>query len=75
MYEKYASPEFESKYTYHGSDLGATWTRDMTCFRLWAPTASAAAVKIYRTGDNRIDDELATLPMTAASAQVMGAVA
>ena len=66
MYEKYASPEFESKYTYHGSDLGATWTRDMTCFRLWAPTASAAAVKIYRTGDSRNDDELATLPMTAA---------
>lgn len=66
MYARYSSPEFESKYTYPGSDLGATWTKEQTFFRLWAPTAEAAAVKFYRTGDNRNADLINTLPMIPA---------
>ena len=37
----YSTEEFEEKFTYSGSDLGANWTPDKTTFRLWAPTATA----------------------------------
>ena len=34
MYKEYSSVEFENKYTYEGKDLGATWSRESTFFRL-----------------------------------------
>ena len=37
MPDYYASPEFEATYTYDGNDLGATWTKDATTFRVWSP--------------------------------------
>ena len=51
MTEVFSSPEFEAKYTYHGHDLGATWSPEKTVFKLWAPTADEAQVRIYKTGD------------------------
>lgn len=39
---------------YTGKDLGATWQRERTIFKLWAPTASAVRVLLYATGS---DDE------------------
>ena len=47
----YSTEEFESKFTYEGDDLGASWTKDATTFRVWAPTADAVAVKLYPSGD------------------------
>ena len=44
MTELYSTEEFERKYTYSGSDLGARWTREKTLFRLWAPTAKSVKV-------------------------------
>ena len=44
MNKNYSSPEFEAKYTYRGSDLGAAWTKERTVFRLWAPTAEAVRI-------------------------------
>ncbi len=35
---------------YSGSDLGATYTKEATTFKVWAPTASRVAVKLYATG-------------------------
>ena len=61
----YSSTEFESKYTYTGTDLGAVWTREKTAFRVWAPTASAVRVNLYRTGDAQVNDLLESLSMTA----------
>ncbi len=52
----YSTAEFEQKYTYHGSDLGANWTREKTAFRLWAPTATSARVNLYASGDPSADD-------------------
>jgi len=46
----YSSPEFESQYTYLGTDLGAVWTREQTQFRVWAPTASAVSLNLYDAG-------------------------
>ncbi len=49
-YSFYSSQEFEEKYTYTGNDLGATYGPDHTFFRVWAPTAQAVSVLLYRDG-------------------------
>ncbi len=66
MHDIYSSHEFEEKYTYSGTDLGAVWFSEKTTFRLWAPTAKAAWVKLYKSGDSEADDLLEVLPLTAA---------
>ena len=43
----YASAEFDEKFFYEGSDLGSSYTKDSTAFRLWAPTATQAELLIY----------------------------
>ena len=63
MLEAFSSPEFESKYTYSGHDLGAVWSPDETVFKLWAPTADQAKVRLYRTGNPDAADMLAELSM------------
>lgn len=63
MYDFYSTHTFEEKYTYTGSDLGASWTPGMTTFRLWAPTAEEAIVNLYRTGDIHNEDRLDQLHM------------
>ena len=63
MSEYFSSPEFEEKYTYQGRDLGATWFRDRTLFKLWAPTADAATVNLYRSGDPDANDLICKIPM------------
>ena len=45
----YSSPDFEAEFTYHGNDLGAIWSENMTAFRLWAPTADAVSIQLYRS--------------------------
>ncbi|TCL61164.1 pullulanase [Kineothrix alysoides] len=47
----YDSPEFNRDYVYDGDDLGASYTKEQTCFKLWAPTAASAQVLLYETGD------------------------
>lgn len=59
----YSSSDFERTYTYHGNDLGCTWTEKETCFRLWAPTAQAVAVKLYRSGTPGTEDLLTQFSM------------
>ena len=44
----YDSPEFISKYTYTGNDLGVTYTKKATTLRVWAPTATAVNVVTYK---------------------------
>lgn len=61
----YSSPEFEEKYTYPGSDLGAVWEPHKTTFRLWAPTAKSAWVKLYQSGNPSEKDLLEVLPLSA----------
>ena len=66
MSDAFSSPEFEAKYTYRGNDLGANWSPDRTLFKLWAPTADAAQVRLYRSGDPDAADLLRKIPMNAA---------
>ena len=66
MSHYFSSPEFEAKYTYAGHDLGANWTPEMTVFRLWAPTADAAQLNLFRSGDAQVADRIREIPMTRA---------
>lgn len=63
MHDIYSSHAFEEKFTYTGADLGAVWAPHKTAFRLWAPTAKAAWVKLYRSGDPEAKDLLEVLPL------------
>jgi len=64
MNKHYSSPEFEAKYTYRGTDLGASWTKECTFFRLWAPTAEAVVINLYAGGTVGKMDLLAQEKMT-----------
>ncbi len=68
MTELYSTEEFERKYTYAGSDLGATWTKEKTAFRLWAPTAKSVKVNLYRSGNPGVADLLEQLEMKSSVA-------
>jgi pullulanase len=61
----YSTEYFEAEYTYEGDDLGATWSAESTFFRLWAPTASAVSVNLYKSGTEGTDDLIETVEMTA----------
>ena len=63
MADAFSSPEFEEKYTYRGHDLGATWSNDRTVFKLWAPTAQKAQVRLYETGDAEKKDLIRNIYM------------
>ena len=42
----------ESYSTYNGNDLGATYTKSSTSFKVWAPSASNVQLKRYKTGSD-----------------------
>ena len=41
----------QQRIPYNGNDLGAVYTKKYTAFRLWAPTADAVTLCLYREGD------------------------
>ncbi|MCX8530371.1 MAG: alpha-amylase family glycosyl hydrolase, partial [Rhodoluna sp.] len=43
----YNSDGFNTRFTYTGNDLGATYGTNQTDFRVWAPTASAVYLNTY----------------------------
>lgn len=51
---------------YDGNDLGASYTKAATTFKVWAPTASRVAVKIYATGSPEEEgaQDISTTSMT-----------
>lgn len=61
----YSTNEFESRYTYTGTDLGAVWSAEKTTFRVWAPTAQAVALCLYTTGTPGTDDLIEKIEMAA----------
>ena len=62
-YEVYSTPQFEADNTYTGDDLGAVWTAEKTCFRLWAPTAQEVTINLYPNGDSNSQAILRQIPM------------
>ncbi|MCX7920502.1 MAG: type I pullulanase [Clostridia bacterium] len=47
----FTSKEFEDAYVYEGDDLGITYSKDKTSFRLWAPLAEKVVLMTYKDGD------------------------
>ena len=62
-FRAYSTKDFEDKYTYTGTDLGAVWTKEKTVFRVWAPTAISARVRLYKSGTLGANDLLEQLEM------------
>jgi pullulanase len=46
------SEAFAKQFTYSGNDLGNTYAKNKTSFRLWAPTASKVELLIYSNADS-----------------------
>ncbi len=65
MHNFYSTNEFESRYTYTGTDLGAVWSADKTDFRVWAPTAEAVQLCLYKSGTPGTEDLIEKVEMTA----------
>ena len=64
--ELFYSSRFANEYTYNGDDLGANWSSDSTTFKVWAPTAEAVSVMLYRSGNYGNNDWISTTPMKQA---------
>ena len=47
----YHSSEFQEKYLYEGSDLGAVCTEEGTSFLLWSPLAEDVKLRFYKDGE------------------------
>ncbi len=61
----YACRKFREQFTYDGDDLGATWSKNSTTFKVWAPTAEDVKVALYRTGEPGALDRIGTIELTA----------
>ncbi|OCA91315.1 type I pullulanase [Bacillus sp. FJAT-27225] len=55
------SKSFEEKFYYPGKDLGNTYSKEQTKFRLWAPTASEAMLVTYENWDSTQGTELSMI--------------
>ena len=47
-----ALEELDAKYRYNGNDLGATYSKNSTTFKVWSPTATKISVNLYATGSD-----------------------
>ncbi|MDE6357941.1 MAG: type I pullulanase, partial [Eubacteriales bacterium] len=48
----FISKEFEEEYTYLHNDLGNTYSKEKTTFKVWAPTAESVILNLYTTGSD-----------------------
>ena len=51
--EIFLSTKFEKNYTYLQNDLGYTYSKDKTIFKIWAPTASSVILNLYTKGSDK----------------------
>ncbi len=57
----FSSDEFNREFYYDGNDLGFTYSKDATTFKLWSPVASKVSVNLYKSGYK--DDLMMQIPM------------
>ena len=46
----YSTPRFSEHYTYSGDDLGVTYTKEKTTFKVWSPISASVDLKLYTSG-------------------------
>lgn len=68
MGDIYNTTKFISNYTYSGDDLGATWSKSSTTFKVWAPIATDVTLNLYSAGNG--GSAYKTVKMTKASGGV-----
>lgn len=56
----------ESK-SYSDNDLGVTYTKNQTTFKVWSPLAEKVVVNLYQTGDCQEDSLIQSYPLTHAN--------
>ncbi|MDO8646024.1 MAG: type I pullulanase [Candidatus Planktophila sp.] len=56
----YDSLEFSKKYTYKGDDLGNTYSKSKTAFRVWAPTATEVSLVTYASAESNASTGILT---------------
>ncbi|KFJ07279.1 Amylopullulanase [Bifidobacterium thermophilum] len=56
--------DFDKTYAYDGDDLGATWTKSKTTFKVWAPTATGVDLVVYKSDTSADAEQDYTSPMT-----------
>ena len=49
-----AAEDIDAQYAYSGNDLGVTYTKGATTFKVWSPTATGVKLNIFTKGS---DDE------------------
>lgn len=59
----FSTEQFEQQYTYTGNDLGATYEKEKTFFRVWAPTADKVILRLYQTGTPEVNDLMEEIAM------------
>ena len=55
--------DFDKTYAYDGDDLGATWTKSKTTFKVWAPTAKGVDLVVYKSDTSADAEQDYTSPM------------
>jgi pullulanase len=60
--DEMVSKKIDDLYNYNGNDLGATWSKQETKFRVWAPTASKVVLNFYQEGSG--GEPMESSPMT-----------
>lgn len=68
----YSTEAFEKEYTYESDDLGATWSKSETAFKVWAPTAEKVMLNLYTSGDETQHDLIETIEMSSMGNGVWG---
>lgn len=53
-----ALEELDANYRYDGDDLGVTYTKDATTFKVWSPTATEIKVNIFTKGSDDEQEQL-----------------
>lgn len=61
--QAFGTKAFAESYTYDGDDLGATYSKDKTTFKLWAPTATKVVLNLFEEGSG--DNAISSVDMTA----------
>ena len=51
MGDIYTTSKFVNSYTYSGNDLGATYSKASTTFKVWAPIATDVTLNLYTAGN------------------------
>lgn len=60
----YCSQEFINNYNYTANDLGITYSREKTKFKIWSPLAEKIILNLYKSGNYNEEDKTSSYELT-----------